>query len=58
MAYKGKMKARMAKADALGARFAIIIGDDELAKGVAAVKTLGAGTQAEVAFSGLAEALR
>ena len=58
MAYKGKMKARMAKADALGARFAIIIGDDELAKGVAAVKTLGAGTQAEVAFDDLAEALR
>ena len=58
MAYKGKMKARMAKADALGARFAIIIGDDELAKGVAAVKTLGAGTQAEVAFTDLAEALR
>ncbi|MEG8019041.1 histidine--tRNA ligase [Sphingomonas sp. LR55] len=58
MAYKGKMKARMAKADALGARFAIIIGDDELAKGVAAVKTLGAGTQAEVAFANLAEALR
>ena len=58
MAYKGKMKARMAKADALGARFAIIIGDDELAKGVAAVKTLGIGTQAEVAFADLAEALR
>ncbi|MEG8015055.1 histidine--tRNA ligase [Sphingomonas sp. 22R3R2A-7] len=58
MAYKGKMKARMAKADALGARFAIILGDDELAKGVAAVKTLGAGTQVEVAFADLAEALR
>ena len=58
MAYKGKMKARMAKADALGARFAIILGDDELAKGVAAVKTLDAGTQAEVAFADLAEALR
>ncbi len=58
MAYKGKMKARMAKADALGARFAIILGDDELSKGVAAVKTLGAGTQAEVAFADLAEALR
>jgi len=58
MAYKGKMKARMAKADALGARFAIILGDDELAKGVAAVKTLGAGTQVEVAFADLTEALR
>ena len=58
MAYKGKMKARMAKADALGARFAIIIGDDELAKGVAAEKTLGSGPQVEVAVTNLAEALR
>jgi len=58
MAYKGKMKARMAKADALGARFAIILGDDELAKGVGAVKALATGTQTEVAFADLAEALR
>ncbi len=58
MAYKGKMKARMAKADALGARFAIILGDDELAKGVGAVKALATGTQTEVAFVDLAEALR
>ncbi|TXC72957.1 histidine--tRNA ligase [Sphingomonas ginsenosidivorax] len=58
MAYKGKMKARMAKADALGARFAIILGDDELAKGAAAVKALDTGTQTEVAFADLAAALR
>ncbi len=58
MAYKGKMKARMAKADALGARFAIILGDDELAKGVAAVKALDTGTQTEVTFADLAAALR
>ncbi|WP_267381893.1 MULTISPECIES: histidine--tRNA ligase [unclassified Sphingomonas] len=58
MAYKGNMKRRLAKADALGARFAVIVGDDEIAKGAAAVKTLGAGTQAEVAFGDLAEALR
>ncbi len=58
MAYKGKMKARMAKADALGARFAIILGDDELAKGTAAVKALDTGTQTDVAFADLAAALR
>jgi histidyl-tRNA synthetase len=52
------MKQRLAKADALGARNAIIIGDDELAEGVAAVKALGPGTQAKVALDGLAEALR
>ncbi len=57
MAFKGNMKRRLAKADALGARFAIIIGDDELAKGTAAVKALGAGTQSEVPFGDLAKVL-
>ncbi|KQU47282.1 histidine--tRNA ligase [Sphingomonas sp. Leaf339] len=58
MAYKGKMKQRMAKADALGARKAIIIGDDELAAGMAAVKLLADGSQRAVPFATLAEALR
>lgn len=58
MAYKGKMKARLAKADALGARYAIILGDDELAAGEAAVKTLATGDQRRVPFAALAEALR
>ncbi|MFA6117295.1 MAG: histidine--tRNA ligase [Sphingomonas sp.] len=57
MAFKGNMKRRLAKADAQGARFAIIIGDDELAKGAAAVKILGAGTQSEVPFGDLARIL-
>ncbi|QNQ08753.1 histidine--tRNA ligase [Sphingomonas alpina] len=58
MAYRGNMKRRMAKADAQGARFAVILGDNELEKGVAAVKELGPGTQKEVALDALAEALR
>ncbi|NYD88237.1 histidine--tRNA ligase [Sphingomonas melonis] len=58
MAYKGKMKQRLAKADALGARYALILGDDELAAGVATVKTLASGEQRQVAFADLAEALR
>jgi histidyl-tRNA synthetase len=58
MAFKGNMKKRLAKADALGARYAIILGDDEIAKGIAAVKNLGAGTQVEVSLDALAEALR
>ncbi len=57
MAFKGNMKRRLAKADAQGARFAVIIGDDELAKGVAAVKSLADGTQSEIALDGLAAAL-
>lgn len=58
MAFKGNMKKRLAKADTQGARFAVILGDDEIAKGVAAVKNLGAGTQHEVSLATLAEALR
>lgn len=57
MAFKGNMKRRLAKADAQGARFAIIIGDNELAKGAAAVKSLGDGSQREVPFGDLARML-
>lgn len=58
MAYRGNMKRRMQKADASGARFAVIIGDDELARGEAAVKDLRAGTQQAVKLEALAGALR
>lgn len=58
MAFKGNMKKRLAKADAQGARFAVILGEDEIAKGVAAVKNLGAGTQHEVPIAALAESVR
>ncbi|HKT15447.1 MAG TPA: histidine--tRNA ligase [Allosphingosinicella sp.] len=58
MAFKGNMKKRMAKADAGGARFAVIVGDDELARGVAAVKDLRSGEQIEVAVDRLVETLR
>ena len=58
MAYKGNMKRRMQKADSSGARFAIILGDDELARGEAAVKNLKTGEQTSVALTELAEAVR
>lgn len=58
MAYKGNMKKRMQKAAASGARFAVILGDDELARREAAVKQLATGEQRSVALDGLAEALR
>ena len=42
----GGMKAQFKRADASGARFALIFGDDELAQGVVAVKPLrGEGEQ-------------
>ena len=58
MAYKGNMKRRMQKADASGARFAIIVGDDELARGEAAVKDLKTGEQRSVKLDSVAEAVR
>lgn len=58
MAYKGNMKRRMQKADASGARYAIIIGDDELARAEAGVKDLRTGEQKSVALDRLAEAVR
>ena len=58
MAFRGNMKKRMAKASASGARYAIIIGDDELARGEAAVKNLQTGEQRDLALADLSEALR
>lgn len=58
MAFKGNMKKRLAKADASGARVAIILGEDELARGEAGVKWLQSGEQRSVPLSGLAEAVR
>ncbi|RHW16273.1 histidine--tRNA ligase [Sphingomonas gilva] len=50
MAFRGNMKKRMAKADALNARYAIILGDDEIAKGEATIKALDDGAQASARF--------
>jgi histidyl-tRNA synthetase len=57
MAYKGNMKKRMQKANASGARYAIIIGDDEIARSEAAVKDLTTGEQRNVPMTDLAQAL-
>ena len=58
LVFKGNMKKRMAKADASGARFAVIVGDDELARGEASLKDLRTGEQRSVTLAGLAEAVR
>jgi histidyl-tRNA synthetase len=52
-AFRGSPKKRMAKADASGARFAVIFGDDELARGQVQLKDLRNGDQVEVALSDL-----
>ena len=56
--YRGNMKRRMQRANKLNARAAIIIGDDELAKGVAQVKDFDTQAQREVPLDGLAAALK
>jgi histidyl-tRNA synthetase len=58
MAYRGNLKRRMQRANAAGARFAVIIGDAEVEAGAAQVKDLASGSQSAVAFDALAEALR
>jgi len=55
--YRGTMKRRLQRANKLDARAVLIIGDDELAKGVVQLKDLDSGQQREVAFDRLASAL-
>ncbi|HET7316784.1 MAG TPA: histidine--tRNA ligase [Sphingomicrobium sp.] len=57
MAYRGNMKKRMSRANASGASYALIIGDDELDRGEAQLKTLQTGEQRAVSLDLLAEAI-
>jgi histidyl-tRNA synthetase len=56
--YRGNMKRRMQRANKLKARAAIILGDDELSKGVAQLKDLDTQAQREVPLASLVEALK
>jgi histidyl-tRNA synthetase len=58
MSYRGTMKKRMSRASASGAAHALIIGDDELARGEAQLKNLVSGEQRAVPLQGLAEVLK
>jgi histidyl-tRNA synthetase len=51
MAFRGNLKKRLQKASSAGARFAVLIGDDELARGEAGVKNLQTGDQVNVPFA-------
>ena len=50
IAYKGNLKRRMERANKLAARAALILGEDEAAKGVVQLRDLDAGTQESVAL--------
>ena len=45
-AFKGNMKKRMQKASAAGARYALLLGEDEIANGVVTVRDMKSGEQA------------
>ena len=53
MAYRGNLKRRMERANRIGARAAVLIGEAELARGVAQVKDLSSGAQGEVPLADL-----
>jgi histidyl-tRNA synthetase len=58
MAYRGNLKRRMERANRTGARAAVILGDTDIAAGVAQVKDLQTGTQEAVAFDQIPARLR
>jgi len=56
--YRGNLKRRMERANRSGARAVVILGEAELARGVAQVKDLASGEQQEIALAELAARLR
>jgi histidyl-tRNA synthetase len=56
--YRGNLKRRMERANKAGARAAIILGDDEIARGVVQLRDLVTGGQVELAVAELAARLR
>ncbi len=53
LGYSGNLKKRLNRANKINARAAVMLGDDELAKGVATVRDMQTGDQAEVALDAL-----
>lgn len=56
-AFRGNIKKRLQRANRINARAAVILGDDELAKGVATLRDLDGGEQREVALPDLVDKL-
>ena len=53
LGYSGNLARRMRRADRIGVRAAVLLGDDELAKGIATLRNLDSGAQSEVALDAL-----
>ncbi len=57
LGYSGNIARRMRRADRIGARAAVLLGDDELARGAATLRDFDSGDQSEVALDALAARL-
>jgi histidyl-tRNA synthetase len=57
MAYRGNLRRRLERANRIVARAAVILGDDDIARGVAQVKNLATGEQEAVALPEIAARL-
>jgi histidyl-tRNA synthetase len=51
------LRAQMKQADRLGARFVVVLGEDEVRRGVAVIREMAAGAQEEAALDALPESL-
>jgi histidyl-tRNA synthetase len=58
VAYSGNLQRRMRRADRIGARAAVLLGEDELAQGGATVRDLDSGAQELVPLADLAARLK
>jgi len=58
LGYSGNLARRMRRADRMGARAAVLLGEDELARGAATVRDLDSGEQSEVALAALPARLK
>ncbi|HTT78599.1 MAG TPA: histidine--tRNA ligase [Stellaceae bacterium] len=58
MTYSGNLGRRMQRANRMGARAAVLLGEDELARGAATVRDLDSGEQGEVPLAELAARLK
>ena len=57
MGFTGNVKKRLSRANGLNAYAALMLGEDEIAKGIATIRDLSSGEQQEVLFADLGKAL-
>lgn len=57
LGYSGNMKKRLNRANKLNACAVVILGEDELAKGVVTIRDMSSGEQNECAIDGLIDAV-